>query len=323
MRFSPRLGARILPIWLPLLLLACKGVVPNDPPDQLLVRGKKFLEDGENKYAANHFQAIKSRHPESQEDEEATYLFAEAKLRQRYGGACFKALQDFATRYPNSRYSVAAAETEYKLGMAYYEKTLSGILFFKPDPVVGARVMEHMQVHYRNHALADDALLQSGEFFIKKKRWEAGLTFYRRLLQEYPRSTHILRARYQYAYCLWRMNEGADYDERLLTDAHRGFRDFIAAVRQEGKGEELAKQVETAEKTIVEIDERMAHKYYRVGRFYERTKRYGSALFYYNLCLATYPDNKYAKKCAKRAEVLKGRGIVERPGLEEPKKKPA
>ena len=60
-----------------------------------------------------------------------------------------------------------------------------------------------------------------------------------------------------------------------------------------------------------------------VGRFYERTKRYGSALFYYNLCLATYPDNEYAKKCAKRAEVLKGRGIVERPGLEEPKKKPA
>jgi outer membrane protein assembly factor BamD (BamD/ComL family) len=320
MRSSPRLGARILPIWLPLLLLACKGVVPNDPPDELLVRGKQFMKDENYKYAANHFLAIKSRYPESQEDEEASYLLGEAKLRQRYGGASFKALQDFATRYPNSRYAVAAAEAEYKLGIAYFDKSLWGILIFKPDPVVGARVMEHMQVHYRNHALADDALMQAGDFFVKKKRWQAALTFYRRLLQEYPRSSHVLRARFQHARALWNMSEGPDYDERLLLDAHRGFRDFVAAVESEGKQEELASQIESSQKMIAEIDARMAWKYYRVGRFYERTKRPGSALYYYNYCLTVYPDSKHAKKCAKRAEVLTKRGVVERPGLEEPQK---
>ena len=321
MRVSKRFWGRILPIWLPVLLFACTGVVPNDPPDQLLVRGQKFIDAGKYGHAANVFMAIKSRHPESGEDEAASWLLAESKRLQRYGGASFKAYKDFATRYPNSRYSVAAAEGEYKLGIAYFERDLWGILIFKPDPEVGARVMEHMQVHFRNHSLADDALMHAGDYFMKKERWQDALMFYRRLLQEYPRSSHVLRTRFQYARALWKMNEGPAYDERLLYDARRGFRDFNAAVRAEGKQEELAEQLKAADESITAIQRRLAYKQYRIGRFYERTKRPGAALYYYNYCLSEYPDTKWAKDCARRANVLKKRGVVERPGEEKKESK--
>ena len=86
----------------------------------------------------------------------------------------------------------------------------------------------------------------------------------------------------------------------------------------EGKLEELAKQIESSEKTISEIQRRLAYKQYQIGRFYERTKRPSAALFYYNYCLAEYPDTKWAKDCARRAGVLKKRGVVERPGEPKP-----
>jgi len=304
---------RTLPFWLPLLLLGCKAV-PRDPPDQLLAAGKQLRERKEYGRAAEYFTAIKQRHPESVEDEEASYLLADTKRLERYGGSSFKAYEDFAKRYPNSRYSVAAAEGEFLLGKAYFERDLWGILFFKPDPSVGARVMEHMQVSYRNHARADDALMLAGDFFVKKRRWQDALVFYRRLLQQYPRSKFVLRARFQHARAQWEMNEGADYDERLLTDARRAFRDFIAAVDAEGRSADLAEQVAAAEAYVRRIDDRMSRKFYRIGRFYERTKHPGSALFYYNHCLTRYPDSEYAKRCAKRAEALRAKGIVEQPG---------
>lgn len=305
----------MLPACLPLLLLACQTVVPQDPPDVLLARGKQLLAEKKYNAAANHFIAIKQRHPESLQDEEASYLLAESKRLERYGGSAFKAYEDFAKRYPNSRYSLGAAEGEFQLGKAYFDRDLWGILFFKPDPAVGARVMEHLQSNYRNHARAGDALMLAGDYFVKRRSWQDALVFYRRLLQEYPRSRHVLRARFQHARSLWELNEGADYDERLLIESRRGFSDFVASVQAEGKQEELAKQIEAAETTIVQIDARMARKFYRIGRFYERTRHPGSALFYYNHCLATYPDTEYAKRCAERAEVLRKRGVEERPGL--------
>ena len=42
---------------------------------------------------------IKQRHPESGEDEEASFLYAETKRLQRYGGSAFSGYKDFALRY--------------------------------------------------------------------------------------------------------------------------------------------------------------------------------------------------------------------------------
>jgi len=295
---------RILPVWLCAGLLACQSISPSGPPDKLLASGENAFQAKDYKRAVKYFSAVKQKHPESIEDEKATFLFAESKRILRYGSSSFKGFKDFAKRYPNSRYSVAAAEGEYKLGVAYFEKTLWGFLFFKPDPIVGARVMEHLQVHYRNFSLADDALMMTGDFFMEKKSWESARTYYKQLLAEYPRSKFVLRARFQYARAAWRMSEGPDYDERLMLEARRGFRDFGAAVRNEGQTEELAKQLKSAEEHIVKVNERLAQKQYRIGRFYERTKSPASAQHYYRYCLTEYPDTKAARDCAKRIRAL-------------------
>ena len=298
----PRLLTRILPLWLGLLAAACQGPSTSGPPDELLAVGVKAFEAKDYKTASTMFSAVRQKHPESIQDERASIMFAETKRRQRYGGAAFKAYKDFASRYPNSSYSVMAAEGEYHLGRAYYDKTLWGFLFFTPDPVVGAQVMEHMQVHFRNHSLAQEALMDTGEFFLKRKNWDGAQTYFKQLLRDYPRSRHVLRARFQYSRALWEMSEGADYDERRMRLAKRGFRDFKDAVRAQGREVELTEQIGSADKYLSEINQRLAKKQYRIGRFYERTKRNTSALLYYRYCLTEYPDTKAAKQCAKRIE---------------------
>jgi len=56
---------------------------------------------------------------------------------------------------------------------------------------------------------------------------------------------------------------------------------------------------------IRRIDERLANKQYRIGRFYERTESPQSALYYYRYCLLEYPDTESAGQCAQRIAVLK------------------
>jgi len=311
-----RFSARILPVWLCISLLACQTVSTKGPPDELLASGENAFHAKDYKRAGKYFSAIRLKHPESLEDEKASFLFAESKRLLRSGSTSFKAYKDFAKRYPNSRYSVAVAEGEYKLGVAYFEKTLSGILFFKPDPTVGARVMEHLQVHYRNFSLADDALMMTGDFFMDRKSWNDAQVYFNQLLADYPRSKFVLRARFQYARALWRMSEGPDYDERLMLAAKRGFGDFGDAVRAEGKTEELAEHVKSAAEHIVKVNERLAKKQYRIGRFYERTKSPASAQHYYRYCLTEYPDTKAAKSCAKRLKALEKKRKAEAPDPE-------
>jgi len=313
-----RICPRILPLWLGLLLVACQGPSTSGPPDELLAIGLKAYDSADFSTASTMFSAVRQKHPESAQDEQASIMFAETKRRQRYGGSSFKAYKDFATRYPNSRYAVMAAEGEYHLGNAYYDKTLWGFLFFKPDPVVGAQVMEHMQVHYRNHSLAQEALMDTGEFFLKKKKWEGARTYFKQLLAEYPRSRHVLRARFQFSRAVWEMSEGPDYDERLMLQSKRGFRDFKGAVRAAGKEVEMEKQLISADQFLVKIDEQLAKKQYRIGRFYERTKAPTSALHYYRYCLTEYPDTKAAKKCAKRIRPVEAKIAEQNQPTEQP-----
>ena len=125
-----RISARILPVWLCVGLFACQTASTKGPPDELLASGENAYQAKNYKLAAKYFSAIRLKHPESPEDEKASFLFAESNRLLRSGSPSFKAYKDFAKRYPNSRYSVAVAEGEYKLGVAYFEKTLSGFLFF-------------------------------------------------------------------------------------------------------------------------------------------------------------------------------------------------
>ena len=75
-----------------------------------------------------------------------------------------------------------------------------------------------MQVNFHNHSKASTALMRVAKFHLENKEYEDASTVLRRLLAAYPRSTHMLWARFQLARSLWLQNHGPPYDVRLLID---------------------------------------------------------------------------------------------------------
>jgi len=297
-----------------MLLLAALGAgcatsVPRDDPGKLLAAGKERAEAKEWNRARRYFEAIRDRHPSSPEAEEATFLVAEMRRLQGQYQPAFQAYKDFVERYPNSRHSVAVAEAEYALGMTYLEGRTPGFLFFGPDRAQGVPILEHMQVNFRNHSLADDALVRVADFHLADGQPELAAESYRRLLAEYPRSEFRLGALRALATSLWRQSEGAAYDERLLLQALRAYRDYVeVAKQQEGGGGPQDPRIAEAERAIATVRERLAEKQLLVARLYERRNRPAAAAHYYRYCLREYPDTPHAARAAERLRRLETAG---------------
>jgi len=283
-----------------LALLAACSSLPKGDPAALLPEARAFHAKGDYKDARPYAESVWKNYPESDEAEEALFLLADSRRHLKQGTRAFESYRKFVDKYPNSKFSVGVANGEYELGIAYLKGDMPGFLFFGADKSYGTRVLDHMQIHFRNYSLADDALVACADYFMKDQDYEQASDTLKRLLAEYPRSEHTLWARFQFARTLWLQNQGPLYDERVLIQSRRAYEDYVGTARQAGQAERQKEQIENAEQMIVRINERLAEKEYLIGRFYERTKAPRSALYYYRHCAQTYPGTEYAGACAKR-----------------------
>lgn len=307
-----RLGLALL-----LALAACASLPKGEAP-ALLAEAKTLYAKDDLSDAKRYAEGVVKGHPESDEAEEALFLLAECQRRLKQGTRAFETYKKFVDKYPNSRFSVGIAQGEYELGMAYLKGGMPGFLFFGADPGYGTRILDHMQIHFRNYSLADDALVSVADYYIADKDYESATETLKRLLAEYPRSEHMLWARFQFARTLWLQNQGPLYDERVLIQSRRGFEDYVGTARLLGEAERQQAQIGTAEQMVVRINERLAEKEYLIGRFYERTEAPRSALYYYRHCVRTYPDTKFAEASKKRAGEIEPLAATEAPAPEAP-----
>jgi outer membrane protein assembly factor BamD (BamD/ComL family) len=294
----------VRPVPVILLLLAACSSLPKGQPTELLDVARKDYDKKDWNDGRRYAESVVKNYPDSDEAEEALFLQAECQRHLKLGTRSFDSYKKFVDKYPNSRFSVGVAVGEYELGMAYLKGEMPGFLFFGADKGYGTRILDHMQIHFRNHSLADDALVNVAQYFIADKDYFDAADTLKRLLAEYPRSENMLWARFQFARTLWLQNQGPLYDERLLTQSRRAFEDYIGTARLLGEAERQKEQVDAAGQMIVRINERLAEKEYLIGRFYERTKAPRSALYYYKHCVRTYPGTEFAAACEKRAGEL-------------------
>jgi len=285
------------------LLVACASA--RGPAPELLARGKTLLAEGKPARAVACFRAIERDHEKSAEEEEGLFLLAEAHRKARHGERSFQSYKKFLEKFPASRFAVPAANGLYALGDDYLEGRIPGFFILPPDRGFGVPVLEHMQATFRNHSLADDALVRVGRFRMEEGDWNDAAEVWKRLLSEYPRSDYFLLAEYELARSLWLQVQGPHYDERLALQALRTYRDFVENVaRLPGGARGREKTVAAAERAIGKIREMLAEKQVLIARFYERTKRPRSALHYYRYCAAEYAGTAAAGEADRRLREL-------------------
>ena len=198
---------RFLPIWLAFACLACVNV-PDEPPEKLLADGKKLLEEDRASRSRYWFREIRDNHASSQSAEEAAYLLAVAYSRTDSSSSALAAFKKFAEDYPNSRFSVSAAQAQYEFGLRHLRGEIGAWFIFGANYDTGVDVLEHMQIVYRNHSLADDALVHVANYQMTEKRYLEAQETCQRILREYPRRENTAYARFLLARSLWRYNDG-------------------------------------------------------------------------------------------------------------------
>lgn len=305
-----RPAALILPVWLVVAAGGCSIKAVDGKPGALVSQGRKLYAAKDYRAAAGYFEGVKKYHPDSVEAEEGIFMLAECYRRMRDAELAFANYKKLIDDYPSSRFLVATAEGEYALGNDYLEGRIPGFLFFGRPRGEGIEILEHMQIHFQHNRLADDALLRVANYHLEEEDYESAVDTLRRLLSDYPRSKHALRARFELAEALLRLNRGADYDTRILHDARRAYSDFIATVRQAGLAKQYTKQVALAEERIEFIRNRLAERHYRIGRFYERTNEPVAALLYYESGYRAFPKTDFGQKCNDRFRELRGDDLI-------------
>jgi len=297
--------AKTLPIWLLLMASAgCRTAIEGPAPD-LLAKGNELFAAKQYDEARRHFDGIREYHLDAEEAEEALLRLAQCDHRLDDGGEAFQKFQKLVDDYPNTRFAPEIAESQYALGVDFLDGKMPGFLFFGTPREKGIEILEHMQIHFRHHPLADDALMKVALFQIGEKDHAEAVETLRRLLSDYPRSNHTLRARYELGHALMVQSRGAVYDQRLLYEARGAYNDFVLTAEEAGQAERYAKQIKAARERMAFATARMAERQYEIGRFFERRGEPNSAIHHYELCIRDYKETEWARRSRQRVSALR------------------
>jgi len=105
------------------------------------------------------------------------------------------------------------------------------------------------------------------------------------------------RARYEVAYCAYKSSLKPEYASESTDKAIRAFEDFAETNRDN----ELSRE---AAVTIQRLKDKAAEKPYSTAKFYERQKRYESAIIYYREVVERFPECSFVNESKAKIEEL-------------------
>jgi len=241
--------------------------------------------------AISEFNKLIRSYPHSELAPDAQYYIGRSREEKREYYAAYQAYQKVIDVYPRTELTEEIIERQYKIANLFYggqKERLFGVEILpaidKAIEIFGKVVDNSPYGKY-----ADLAQFKIGECFKKNGQYPEAAEAFGNLISEYPKSLLYKQARYEIAYCTYKMSLKSSYDQEPTEEAIREFEEFI-------KSKDGGKTLEEAEDALTRLQEKKAESLYDTGYFYEKSKRYKSAIVYYRDILESYPKTSWAKK---------------------------
>jgi outer membrane protein assembly factor BamD len=149
--------------------------------------------------------------------------------------------------------------------------------------------------------VAPQAQLKIGAAREKQKQFELAAKAYEMAADRYHDRPKIASdALFQEGIAYQKQAQTGEYDQGTASQAIAVFTDFMTLYPSD-------KRVPEAEKYIYALKTEQARGAYQVAKFYERYKRWGGALVYYNEVLLKDANSPYATEARQRIDELKKR----------------
>ena len=146
------------------------------------------------------------------------------------------------------------------------------------------------------------AQFRLGECYRKEQRFEEASRAFQRVVSEFPNSSLVTDAKYNVAFCAYRLSLKPSYDQSATDEAIHWFEDFM----ETHPDSEL---IPEAKESLVKLQEYKAQGLERVAEFYEKQGKRASAALYYREIVQKHPNSPEAAKALSRLTELEQRGV--------------
>jgi len=164
--------------------------------------------------------------------------------------------------------------------------------------------------------VAEQAIKIKADYYFRTGQYDLAEDEFARLAREYPRSRYERYALLLSARSALASFPGIDFDDAPLIEAAERLRQFQEKYPEHAQAEGVSQLLEKIRNT-------RAQKEYRIGRYYERTKHYDAAAFYYRSVMTHWPQTTWAGLAESRLLELGYLEPVEQQGSEAPAESPA
>ena len=267
----------------------------------------------EKKYGAaqEKYAEVKLLAPDSGMEEDSMLMEAESWFFQDKYDEANDAYDELIKKYPSSRYTDKAITRQFTIAR-FWQQAHAAEPHWPTTPNFtnksrpwfdtyghALRVYENIRLNDPTGPLADDAIMSVANAHFVNGRYEDADYNYSLLRKEYPESEHQFEAHLLGLQCKLRRYQGPDYDGTPLEEA-------------EVLAEQLLKQfpdkIEPERERIEEIRQQVARQKavrdFSMAKYYEKTKYYGAAKFYYREIVSKYPTTKLAQESRDRIAAL-------------------
>lgn len=273
--------------------------VAGSAADQMR-KAEKLESDGNDSAAYRAYKALVKRYGLS---------FLAPKAQRKVGvllekhndyDKAYDAYSFYLTKYPQGEDFDAVVESMFKIAKLFLEGEKRK-LFGVPVTSSMARAQAMFEGIVKNAPYSKYAALAQfnvGQALEKQGEYPKAIEAYQLVVAKYPGDAIADDALYQVGYVRLRQSREGSYDRATVQKARESFEDFIARYPDSEK-------VPQARENIKSLEGGTNKGTLDIAKFYDRTKKYKSAVIYYNDVIKGQPGTPDAEYAKGRIEALK------------------
>ena len=271
----------------------------KDTPEAQMVYAKKFYETKNIKDALKEFKKLLKQYPLSKEAPTAQYYIGRIMEDLDSLYEAFKAYQKVIDTYPYTELVNDVIEREYKIADAFFSGKKIRIVgkWQVPAKDKAIEIFKAVADNAPYGKYADLAKFKAGLSYKDIQDYSSAMLMFKDLIDRYPNSSVIDKARYQLAECSKLLAVKPAYDQTPTNLARKEFEDFL-------KKHPDSDMASDAKQVVDKLKSREAENAYETGKFYEARQAPKSAVIYYKDIVRNYPDTEWAKKAEERLNAL-------------------
>lgn len=234
----------------------------------------------------------------------AQYLIGRCYEARGLGEKAFKEYQKVLAKYPKGTNYEEILKSQYDIAMTYYHGKwfrIWGYIPLYPSMDKTANLFSQIVTNGTYSSIAPQAQMMVGAAREKQHSYDEAARAYELAADRYHDRPQIAAdAFYKAGLAYNKQAQTAEYDQGTAGQAIATFTDFITLHPDDPR-------VPEAQKSIAALKTEQAHGNFQIAQFYEKGKRFSSALIYYNEVLLQDPNSPYAAPARERIDALKKR----------------